>query len=36
VQAFTYENVRLQVKKTLNHWHGRHETYPLGYHINAS
>jgi len=37
VQAFTYENVRRQVKRpTLKHWHGRLGTFPLGYQINAS
>jgi len=36
VQAFTYEIVRRQVKRqTLNHWHGRLETYPLDYQANA-
>jgi len=37
MQAFTYENVRHQIKRwTLNNWRSRLGTYPLGYQINAS
>jgi len=37
VEVFTCENVRRQSKSwTLNYWYGRHGTYQLGYHINAS
>jgi len=37
VQAFTYENVRHQIKRwTLNNWYSRLETYTLGYQTNAS
>jgi len=32
-----YENARCQVeRRTHNHWHGRLETYPLCYEVDAA